>query len=432
MDPSAHQASLARRPSSGSSHMSIRNLEQKVIGFLCRASLGAVAIRWCRTWDSEFAACVVRTCAHGTFVESFQQTTLCGTRNFVTDSKVLFGRRASSSMTPINVLRVSTSRTPFGVGEFISSELNLGAGNPSTFRLRSASTGPLSTRLEHTVAKKTSSRSLWARGGDRLGQSTGGRGDPEQQLPDPRAGHGCGYTYRVRSRISVEGVLPIIGNLVSSAISVTISPTTASLAPGQLQTFVATVANSTKGVTWSATSVGKIDQTGAYTAVNPGTGTVTATSVEDTTKSATAQVMVTQVPPTGGISVTVSPASAGVSVGGTQQFTANVTGSTAGVTWTATGAVGTVDSNGLFTASAAGQGVVKATSVQDSTKSASATVTVTKSGPLCSLAASKSGFVINCVPATMVPGNRYNCRATSDGKSTVVRCTSSSSRGLDD
>jgi hypothetical protein len=119
VDPSAHQASLARRPSSGSSgssHMSIRNLEQKVIGFLCRASLGAVAIRWCRTWDSQFAACVVRTCAHGTFVESFQQTTLCGTRNFVTDSKVLFGRRASSSMTPINVLRVSTSRTPFGVG----------------------------------------------------------------------------------------------------------------------------------------------------------------------------------------------------------------------------------------------------------------------------------------------------------------------------
>jgi hypothetical protein len=65
---------------------------------------------------------------------------------------------------------------PFGVGGFISSEPHLGARNPSTFLLRSASTGPLSTRLKHTVAKKTSSRSLLVRGGDRLGQSAGGRG----------------------------------------------------------------------------------------------------------------------------------------------------------------------------------------------------------------------------------------------------------------
>jgi hypothetical protein len=215
----------------------------------------------------------------------------------------------------------------------------------------------------------------------------------------------------------------LIGNLGSTTISVTLSPTTASLTPGQQQTFVANVSNSTMGVTWSATSVGKIDQTGLYTAVNPGSGTVTATSVEDPTKSAAAQVAVTAIPPTGGISVTINPASMIVSVGGTQHFTANVTGSTAGVTWTATGAVGAVDSNGLFTASKAGQGVVKATSVGDPTKSASAAVTVTKSGPVCSLATSTSGFNINCVPASMVPSNRYSCVATSDGKSTVVRCT---------
>ena len=218
----------------------------------------------------------------------------------------------------------------------------------------------------------------------------------------------------------------LIGNLVSSAISVTILPTTASLTTGQQQTFTATAANSTMGVTWSATSVGKIDQTGLYTAVTPGTGTITATSVEDPTKSAVAQVTVTAVPPpTGGISVTVSPAMSSVGVGTTQQFTANVTGSTQGVTWTATGAVGTIDSNGLFTATKAGQGVVKATSVQDPTKSSSATVTVTQTGAACSLATSKTGFSINCVPASMVPASRYNCVATSDGKSTVVRCTTS-------
>jgi hypothetical protein len=215
----------------------------------------------------------------------------------------------------------------------------------------------------------------------------------------------------------------LIGNLVATSISVTISPATASLTPGQQQTFVASVSNSTMGVTWSATSVGKIDQTGQYTAVNPGTGTVTATSVEDPTKSATASVTVTAVPPTGGVAVTVSPGSMIVSVGGKQQFTANVTGSTAGVTWTATGAVGTVDSKGLFTATSVGQGVVKATSVDDPTKAASAAVTVTKSGPVCSLSTNSSGFNINCVPASMVPSNRYSCVATSSGKSTVVRCT---------
>jgi hypothetical protein len=224
----------------------------------------------------------------------------------------------------------------------------------------------------------------------------------------------------------------LVGNLVATSISVTISPATASVTPGQQQTFVANVSNSTMGVTWSATSVGKIDQTGQYTAVNPGTGTVTATSVEDPTKSATASVTVTAVPPTGGIAVTVSPGSMIVSVGGKQQFTANVTGSTTGVTWTATGAVGTVDSKGLFSATNVGQGVVKATSVDDPTKSASAAVTVTKSGPVCSLSTNSSGFNINCVPASMVPSNRYSCAATSDGKSTVVRCTTSGRTRGDD
>ena len=227
----------------------------------------------------------------------------------------------------------------------------------------------------------------------------------------------------------------LIGNLVSSTISVTISPATTSLTTGQQQTFTANAAGSTKGVTWSATSVGKIDQTGQYTAVTPGTGTVTATSVEDPTKSATAQVTVTSAGGGGGggggIAVTVTPATMIVSVGAKQQFTANVTGSTAGVTWTATGSVGTIDSNGLFTATKVGQGVIKATSTADSTKSASAAVTVTNVGPVCSLATNSSGFNINCVPASMVPSNRYSCVATSNGKSTVVRCTASGSGGGD-
>jgi len=230
--------------------------------------------------------------------------------------------------------------------------------------------------------------------------------------------------------VSLEATY-LIGNLVASAISVTISPTTASLNTGQTQSFTAMAANSTQGVTWSATSIGTVDANGGFTAVSPGTGTVTATSVEDKTKSVSASVTVTAPPASGGsppppspagIKVTVNPANAMVFVGAAQQFKAQVTGSQAGATWTATGAVGTIDASGMFTASAAGTGVVKATSVQDPTQSASATVTTTKTSS-CSVAGNATGFVVNCAPASMIPGNRYYCRATTSGKSTVVRCT---------
>jgi len=223
----------------------------------------------------------------------------------------------------------------------------------------------------------------------------------------------------------------LIGNLVASAISVTISPTTASLNTGQTQSFTATATNSTQGVTWTATSVGTVDANGVFMAVSPGTGTVTATSVEDKTKSASASVTVTAPPSPGGITVTLSPVNAMVFVGATQQFTAKVTGSTSGVTWTATGAVGTIDSSGLFTASAAGTGVVKATSVDDPTKSSTASITVTKASS-CSVAANRTGFVVTCSPANMIPGNRYECVAATSGKSTTVRCTARTRSNGDD
>jgi uncharacterized protein YjdB len=231
------------------------------------------------------------------------------------------------------------------------------------------------------------------------------------------------------SAVAMEATY-LIGNLVASAISVSVSPTTATVATGQTQSFTATVTGSTQGVTWTSTSAGTIDQNGLFTAVSAGTGTVTATSVEDTTKSATAQVTVTSSGGGGGgVSVSLTPATASVSVGGTQQFTANVTGSSAGVTWTVTGAVGTVDANGMFTATKAGMGVVKATSVTDPTKSASATVSVTQSGAACSLTSAKGSFSINCIPASAIPSARYTCTAKSSGNSTVVQCRSASGSG---
>lgn len=74
--------------------------------------------------------------------------------------------------------------------------------------------------------------------------------------------------------------------------------------------------------------------------------------------------------------VSVSPSSVSLFGGGTQQFTANVTGTTnTSVNWSATG--GTVSYMGYYTApSLTGTYKVTATSAADSTKSASAVVTV--------------------------------------------------------
>ncbi len=77
------------------------------------------------------------------------------------------------------------------------------------------------------------------------------------------------------------------------------------------------------------------------------------------------------------VAVSVTPSSASVQTGGTQQFSANVTGTTnTGVTWSATG--GTISSSGLFTAgTTAGTYAVTATSMADTSKSAQVPVTLT-------------------------------------------------------
>lgn len=81
---------------------------------------------------------------------------------------------------------------------------------------------------------------------------------------------------------------------VISGVTVSISPTSASIATGGTQPFSATVTGTTNSaVTWSANG-GSVSSSGLYTAPGtPGTYTVTATSVADSTKSATATVNVT-------------------------------------------------------------------------------------------------------------------------------------------
>jgi hypothetical protein len=116
---------------------------------------------------------------------------------------------------------------------------------------------------------------------------------------------------------------------VSSAIVVTVSPATATVASYGTMQFTAAVANtSNQALIWSAT-LGTISTTGLYQASKVtanSAATVTATSVADSTKSASASVTITAIPPT--LSGNFVPAQVGISYsvplaagGGTAPYT---------------------------------------------------------------------------------------------------------------
>ena len=156
------------------------------------------------------------------------------------------------------------------------------------------------------------------------------------------------------------------------AVSISVSPTTASLSASQPQPITATVANSTNlGVSWTLSGAGTLSAatstsgtpvtyTAPTTIASKTTVTVTAISSADSTKSAVS--MITLNPPvvTGG-PITVSPATVSVALNGMQTFTASGQPS---VTWSAS--AGSITSLGVFTA--------------PSTMTATGTVTITASG----------------------------------------------------
>jgi hypothetical protein len=181
---------------------------------------------------------------------------------------------------------------------------------------------------------------------------------------------------------------------ILSPVAVSVTPTTSQVVTGAHQQFTATVTNTTNtAVTWSVAgsgcagaTCGTVSSSGLYTAPpavpSPAQVSVTATSVADPTKSATAAITI--LPP---VAVTISPATSKVATDSHQQFTATVTGATnTAVSWTVTGSgctgatCGTISSSGLYTAPSAipspAQVSVTATSVANSTKSATASITI--------------------------------------------------------
>ncbi|MDR1841545.1 MAG: Ig-like domain-containing protein [Holophagales bacterium] len=171
---------------------------------------------------------------------------------------------------------------------------------------------------------------------------------------------------------------------VAPVISVAISPQTAIVASGRTQEFNATVTGGlgNTSVTWSATG-GTITATGLYTAPStPGAYTITARSAEDSTKSATAAVTVVPA-----VSIVIAPSSANMYTDASLNFTATVTGGLGNrnVTWTITGG-GSITPNGnqcLFAApSTPGYYTLMATSVEDTSVSATASIAVTIPPPV--------------------------------------------------
>lgn len=158
-------------------------------------------------------------------------------------------------------------------------------------------------------------------------------------------------------------------------IGISISPREASVNANAQYQFTASVSNAgNKDVAWSTTD-GSVTASGLFTAPELATTAyVTATSLADPSKTATARVTI--VAP-----VVVSPGVLSLGPGAIQVFTATVvaTGDTA-MTWSIQegAAGGTITADGTYTAPAvAGTYHIVATSVADPTQIGIAVVTVT-------------------------------------------------------
>jgi hypothetical protein len=274
----------------------------------------------------------------------------------------------------------------------------------------SAQTVPVNGTLAITaaVANTTNTAVTWTVNGVTNGNSTYGT----------IAGSGLSVTYTAPAAVPATATFNITAtsqedNTKAASVSVTISAgvvvsmTTPSgpqnvLVSSTLGITASVTGTSNTGVTWTVNGIangnstyGTISGTGltvTYTAPaavpSPATFNVTATSVVDTTKSASVSVTIL---PLVGVSITTPTGAQSLEVNATLGITASVTGtSNTGVTWTVNGITngnstyGTISGSGLsvtYTAPAAVPSPatfnVTATSVADNTKSASVSVTIT-------------------------------------------------------
>jgi len=204
-----------------------------------------------------------------------------------------------------------------------------------------------------------------------------------------------------------------LGNVTSAPFDVRLPPGSVTLAPtlvgvdlGTSVPFTATVTNdpSNAGVTWtltgpgcSGTACGTLSTTSSASGVPvlltapatvpvPATVTLIARAVADTTASASATAVITT---PGQVTVYLVPSSASVPINGTRSFIATVFNDPAGagVIWTLSG-IGTLSASSSASGvpvtynapGSVGSATIKATSVTDPSKSATASVSVIRLG----------------------------------------------------
>ncbi len=190
---------------------------------------------------------------------------------------------------------------------------------------------------------------------------------------------------------------------VNPPIAVSVSPASTSLTQSQSQQFSAAVTGSSSAnVTWSMSpQVGQLSTAGAYTApasiATVQTVAITATSLADTTKSATAIVSLQPppAPPAASMRVVITPAFPSVTTPNALQFSATVSGSSNNaVTWNINPKVGQIDATGHYTS--------------PSTLTATQIVTITATAAANSAASSNTGIIVmpgSGVAVTLSPGS---------------------------
>jgi len=217
-----------------------------------------------------------------------------------------------------------------------------------------------------------------------------------------------------------------------SEVSVQVTPGTATLGARETQQFTATVVNAANtAVRWSLfPDTGTLSQTGLYTAPATFTGspsiTVSAISLADGTKIGSATVTLVN-----RVTVVVEPATVSLLAGRTQQFTAIVSGTpNTAVTWTITPVIGSISPAGVYSAPATflneAAVTVRATSVAETSRSATATVNLTLPPQAPAPVITKEGVVNaaslrgSLLDGGMAPGQMITIYGTNLGPATVV------------
>jgi uncharacterized protein YjdB len=245
------------------------------------------------------------------------------------------------------------------------------------------------------------------------------------------------YTITATSTVdsSKKGTATITVTAAPAINSVTVSPSTASVAQGGSKNLTATVdavGGAATTVTWTSSDItNKVtaNSSGKVTVAADaalGDYTITATSTFNISKKGTATITVTAMPPAVN-SVIVTPSIASVEQGGSKQLTATVDavgGAATTVTWTSSNAKMTVDSAGNVSVAAdatPSDYTITATSTVDSSKKGTATITVTAAPAINSVTVSPS-------TASVVQGGSKQLTASVDavgGAATTVTWTSS-------